>query len=92
MTTVVPIVDGTTVVVETGSGTSVVLTNSVVKVSTGSDVDLSNYYTKSEIDEEIEGLVSAYLVSLAKKAPLNHTHSYTQITNLSSAPLQGGTF
>lgn len=89
MTTVVPIVDGTTVVVETGSGTSVVLTNSVVKVST---VDMSNYYTKSEIDEEIEGLVGAYLQGLATKAPLNHTHSYTQITNLSSAPLQGGTF
>lgn len=89
MTTVVPIVDGTTVVVETGSGTSVVLTNSVVKVST---VDMSNYYTKSEIDDELGFLVSAYLQGLATKAPLNHTHSYTQITNLSSAPLQGGTF
>ena len=89
MTTVVPIVDGTTVVVETGSGTSVVLTNSVVKVST---VDMSNYYTKAEIDEANEDLSVAFLQALATKAPLNHTHSYTQITNLSSAPLQGGTF
>lgn len=89
MTTVVPIVDGTTVVVETGSGTSVVLTNSVVKVST---VDMSNYYTKAEIDEANADLVSAYMQGLATRAHISHTHSYTQINNFSSAPLQGGTF
>ncbi len=51
------------------------------KGETGTSGDLSNYYTKAEAD-----------TLLAAKADAAHTHSYTQITNLSSAPLQGGTF
>lgn len=80
MTTVVPIVDGTTVV-ETGSGTSVVLTNSVVRVSTGSDVDLSNYYTKGETD-----------VLLTAKADVAHVHVVSDITDFSTTVLNGGVF
>lgn len=47
----------------------------------GDSADLSNYYTKSEAD-----------TLLAAKADATHTHVYSDITNLSSAPVQGGTF
>lgn len=47
----------------------------------GTPADLSNYYTKAEAD-----------TLLAAKADAVHTHVYSDITNLSSAPVQGGTF
>lgn len=47
----------------------------------GQGADLSGYYTKVETD-----------ALLATKANLVHNHVYTDITNLNSAPILGGTF
>lgn len=47
----------------------------------GEGIDLNDYYTKVETD-----------ALLAAKANAVHTHVYTDITNLNSAPILGGTF
>lgn len=47
----------------------------------GATVDLSNYYTKSQTDS-----------LLAAKAALVHNHVVADITNFTSANVQGGTF
>ena len=78
MTTVVPIENRNTVVVEE-TGTVVVVTNSVI--NTSNSVDLTNYYTKTETD-----------TLLAGKANSVHTHVVNDITDFNNAVLSGGMF
>ena len=78
-TTVIPIIDGVTVV-ETGVSSTVLLSNSVVNIS-AQEVDLSNFYTKTEAD-----------TLLAAKAPLVHTHVVNDITDFTTSLINGGSF
>ena len=87
MTTVVPIEQRNTVVVEDiehvvvveDTDKVVVVTNSVINV--GTPQDLSGYYTKSETD----GL-------LAGKANAVHNHVVNDITDFTVALINGGSF
>lgn len=49
--------------------------DSITNISTSGEVDLSNYYTKSEVDTSLSG-----------KANTNHTHTKSEITDFPTIP------